>query len=127
MKKITAIIAISIIALMAYSTSSIAGKAAVKSVESIYKEKVKLKGTQVSVKGKVVKVNNGIMKRNFLHIQDGSGSEGTNDLIVTSNQTAKVNDEVTVTGTVVLDTDFGFGYKYPLLVEKSHIVVNKSK
>jgi hypothetical protein len=75
----------------------------------------------VIVRGKVVKVNNGIMKRNFLHIKDGSGKQGTDDLIVTSNQTAAVGDDITVTGTVVLDTDFGFGYKYPLLVEKSTI------
>lgn len=103
-----------------FSSLTYAG-AVKKSVEAIHVEMKQLSGKQVEVRGKVVKVNNGIMKRNFLHIQDGSGKQGTNDLIVTSNQTAKVDDEVTVTGTVVLDTDFGFGYKYPLLVEKSKI------
>lgn len=92
-----------------------------KNVESVFMEKTKLSGKQVIVRGKVVKVNNGIMKRNFLHIKDGSGKKGTDDLIVTSKQTAEVGDDVTITGTVVLDTDFGFGYKYPLLVEKSQI------
>jgi len=95
--------------------------AAKKTVEAVYTEMASLKGKEVVVRGKVVKVNNGIMKRNFLHIQDGTGKEGTNDLIITSNQTAEVGDDITVTGTVVLDTDFGFGYKYPLLVEKSKI------
>ena len=99
----------------------IAADAMKKTVESVYLEKTKLSGKQVSVRGKVVKVNNGIMKRNFLHIQDGTGKKDTNDLIITSNQTAAVGDDITVTGTVVLDTDFGFGYKYPLLVEKSKI------
>ena len=98
-----------------------------KTVEGVYKEKAQLQGKQVQVRGKVVKVNNGIMKRNFLHIQDGSGSQGTNDLIVTSKQTAKVGDEITITGTVVLDTDFGFGYKYPLLVEQSTIEKHSAK
>ena len=65
------------------------------------------------------------MKRNFLHIQDGTGKDGTNDLTITSNQTAGVGQKVTVTGTVVLDTDFGMGYAYPILVEKSTITVNK--
>lgn len=98
-----------------------AGDAVKKTVEAVYMEKTALNGKQVSVRGKVVKVNNGIMKRNFLHIQDGTGKKDTNDLIVTSKQTAEVGDDITVTGTVVLDTDFGFGYKYPLLVEKSSI------
>lgn len=103
------------------NTSVFAAKPETKTVESVYMDKAKLKGKQVTVKGKVVKVNNGIMKRNFLHIQDGTGKKDTNDLIITSKQTANVGDEITVTGTVVLDTDFGFGYKYPLLVEKSTI------
>ncbi len=95
----------------------------VKTVEAVHLEKTQLKDKQVSVKGKVTKVNNGILKRNFLHVQDGSGDKDTNDLIVTSSETANVGDQVIVTGTVVLDTDFGFGYKYPLLVEKSSIKV----
>jgi len=99
----------------------IAGDAVSKSVEAVFKEKTSLKGKQVIVTGKVVKVNNGIMKRNFLHIQDGTGGIDTNNLIITSKDTAKVGDQVVVTGTVVLDTDFGFGYKYPLLVENSSI------
>ncbi|NOZ52432.1 MAG: hypothetical protein GXP08_04710 [Gammaproteobacteria bacterium] len=92
-----------------------------KTVEAVHLERTKLSGKQVQIRGKVVKVNNGIMKRNFLHVKDGSGKEGTDDLIVTSKQTANIGDDVTVIGTVVLDTDFGFGYAYPLLVEKSEI------
>ncbi|WP_455205731.1 hypothetical protein [Kaarinaea lacus] len=98
-----------------------------KTVEAVHQERKDLSGKQVSVSGKVVKVNNGIMKRNFLHIQDGTGAQGSNDLTITSAQTANVGDQVTVTGTVVLDTDFGFGYQYPLLVENSSIKVNKAK
>jgi len=105
------------------SSQGFAEDALTKTVEAVHLEKTQLKGKQVSVKGKVTKVNNGIMKRNFLHVQDGSGEKDTNDLIVTSSETASVGDQVIVTGTVVLDTDFGFGYKYPLLVEKSSIKV----
>jgi hypothetical protein len=104
---------------------AVAGGAVKKSVEAVHNERSELAGKQVQVSGKVVKVNNGIMKRNFLHIQDGSGGQGTNDLTVTSKQTANVGDKVTVVGTVVLDTDFGFGYKYPILVEKSTIQIAK--
>ncbi len=99
----------------------LAGEAISKNVEAVNKEAAQLAGKQVQVSGKVVKVNNGIMKRNFLHIRDGSGTEGTNDLTVTSDQTGNVGDTVTITGTVVLNTDFGFGYNYPLLIENATI------
>ena len=49
------------------SATVVAADATKKTVEAVYMEKSKLKGKQVSVRGKVVKVNNGIMKRNFLH------------------------------------------------------------
>lgn len=94
-------------------------------VEAVHKQMKSLEGKQVTVTGKVVKVNNGIMRRNFVHVQDGTGGKDTNNLIVTSKQTAKVGNNVTITGTVVLGTDFGMGYKYPLLIEKSSIKVNK--
>lgn len=112
--------------IIGFSTLSYAG-AAKKTVEAIHTEMKQLNGKEVEVRGKVVKVNNGIMKRNFLHIQDGTGGQGTNDLTITSSQTAEVGDDITVTGTVVLDTDFGFGYKYPLLVENSKIQKHAAK
>ncbi|MCI0507430.1 MAG: hypothetical protein L0Z73_15155 [Gammaproteobacteria bacterium] len=106
--------------MMSFSALTYA-EATKKTVEAVHTEMQQLSGKQIEVRGKVVKVNNGIMKRNFLHIQDGTGKEGANDLTITSKQTAEVGDDITVTGTVVLDTDFGFGYKYPLLVENSNI------
>lgn len=92
-----------------------------KTVEQLYLEKSALNGKQVVLHGKVVKVNNGIMNRNFLHIQDGTGEPGSNNITVTSDQTANVGDEVTITGKMVLDKDFGAGYVYPLLVEEAKI------
>lgn len=96
-----------------------------KTVEALNVEKAQLKGKQVAFKGKVVKVNNGIMKKNFLHIQDGTGKEGTNDVTVTSTQTAKEGEMVSVVGKVMLDRDFGSGYTYPLLIEEAVITVAK--
>lgn len=100
------------------STSALA---ATMTVEDVNKQHVSLKGKQVTVTGQVVKVNNGIMRRNFIHVTDGTGGQNSNKLIFTSNQTAKVGDKVTITGTVVLDTDFGMGYMYPLLIEQAII------
>jgi hypothetical protein len=100
-----------------------ADEAVQKSIADLYKEKAELAGKQVTLHGRVVKVNNQIMNRNFLHLQDGSGdpATGTNDVTITSDATAAMGDEVSVTGTVVVDLDFGSGYKYPLLVEKATI------
>ena len=94
-----------------------------KSIADIYQEKAELAGKPVKIQGKVVKVNNNIMNRNFLHLQDGSGdpAAGTNDLTITSADTAAMSDTVTVTGTLAVDLDFGSGYKYPLLLEKATI------
>jgi hypothetical protein len=90
-------------------------------VEQVYAQKDKLAGKQVEVKGKVVKVNNGIMGRNFLHITDGTGKEGSNDLTITSDGTAALGDKISASGEVVVNRDFGSGYSYPLLLEKAHI------
>ena len=100
-----------------------ADDAVTRTIGELYSEKTELNGRQVTVSGTVVKVNNGIMKRNFLHLQDGSGdaADGTNDLTLTSQETANIGDEVTISGTVVLDQDFGFGYSYPLIVEQATI------
>jgi hypothetical protein len=92
-----------------------------RTVAALYKEKAALAGQMVSVKGKVVKANNGIMGRNFLHLRDGTGTRNDNDLTVTSQQTARVGEAVTVTGRVVLDRDFGSGYTYPLILEEARI------
>lgn len=97
--------------------------AAVKSVASINENKASLAGQSVTAHGQVVKVNNGIMQRNFVHVRDGSGDSSSNNLVVTSKQTAKVGDMVTISGIVTTNKDFGSGYSYPLLIENASIVV----
>ena len=103
------------------SSLTMAAQPEQKTVEALYQEKAKLSGHQVELHGKIVKVNNAIMNRNFLHLQDGTGNKGSNDLTVTSQDTAEVGDEVTVTGTLTVDKDFGAGYTYPILLEKASI------
>ena len=78
--------------------------------------------------GTVVKVNNGIMGRNWLHLQDGSGTEAakTHDITVTTEGEVKVGDVVTATGTLALDKDFGAGYVYDAIIEGATVTVAKS-
>jgi hypothetical protein len=88
-------------------------------VADIWANRKSLDGKTVTVRGKVVKFNGGIMGRNWMHIQDGTGkpAEGTHDITVTTDAQAKVGDVVTVTGTVAIDKDFTAGYKYGVIVE----------
>ncbi len=94
-------------------------------VAALNQNKAALVGQTISAQGKVVKVNNGIMGRNFVHVRDGTGDADNNNLIVTSKQTANVGDQVTVTGVVVVNRDFGAGYVYPLLIEEAAVTVKK--
>lgn len=91
------------------------------SIAEVHEQRESLAEQQVTVEGEVVKVNNGIMNRNFIHLEDGSGEGDTARLIVTSQDTAEVGDVIEAAGTVVLDTDFGMGYFYPTLVEESSL------
>jgi hypothetical protein len=97
----------------------------VSTVATLNQNKASLVGQTIKVQGRVVKVNNGIMGRNFVHVQDGTGDPSTNNLIVTSKDTANVGDQVSISGVVVLNRDFGSGYAYPLLIEDASIAIKK--
>lgn len=94
-----------------------------KTVAELWAKRAALKGTEVAVKAKVVKVTSGVMGKNWLHLRDGSGSKTakTNDLTVTTDASAKVGDVVTVSGTVSVDKDFGAGYAYPVILENAKV------
>ena len=94
-----------------------------KTVAEIFAGKEELAGKQVLVRGKVVKFLPQIMGKNWLHLQDGSGGEGANDLTVTTTAMAEVGDLVLVSGKVSVDRDFGYGYRYEVLLEDAEITV----
>ena len=92
-------------------------------VEEIFAKRGSLNGKQVLVRGQVVKTATGIMNKNWLHLQDGTGDakKKTNDLVVTTNDTAEEGDVITVSGTLAKDKDFGGGYKYTAIIEKGSV------
>lgn len=94
-----------------------------RTVHELYSEKADLVGTEVLVRGKVVKFARQIMGLNWIHVQDGSGSAGTNDLTVTTTGAAKVGDTVLVRGKLAADKEFGFGYRYDLIIERAQVTV----
>jgi hypothetical protein len=92
-------------------------------IAEVYASKDKLAGKPVKIRGQVVKYNAEIMERNWIHIQDGTGAAGSNDLLVTTNDKAKVGDTILITGTLAKDKDFGHNYKYAVLVENAKVTV----
>jgi ribosomal protein S17 len=94
-----------------------------KTIAELFAAKSKLAGKPIKVRGKVVKFNRMIMGKNWLHLQDGSGSEGSNDLTLTTLSEAKVGDTVVATGKLATDKDFGYGYNYSVLLEETKLVI----
>lgn len=90
-------------------------------VAGVWADRAAMSGKTVSVKGRVVKFTAGVMGKNWLHLQDGTGAAGTNDLTVTTLGTAEVGADVVVTGKVSVDQDFGYGYKYAVLVSEAEV------
>ncbi len=100
-----------------------AAGASAKTVAELWAQRTALKGKEVVVKAKVVKVTNSVMGKNWLHLRDGSGSKAAkdNDLSVTTDAVVKMGDVVTVTGLVSIDKDFGAGYAYPVILENARV------
>jgi len=94
-----------------------------KTVAEIYAEKTTLSGKDVAVRGKVVKFSPQIMGTNWIHLQDGTGDASTNDLTVTSSDMVNIGDTILVTGKLTTDKDFGYNYKYDVIIEDAKVVV----
>ena len=92
-----------------------------KTVAEVVMGKTTLKDKTVLVRGKVVKVSLGILGKNWVHLQDGSGwaANGSNDIVVTTKNDAAVGDIVTAKGTVRTDVTVGTGYAYAVLIENA--------
>jgi hypothetical protein len=93
------------------------------SVAELYAKKAKLQKKQITVRGKVVKVAERILKHNWIHIQDGTGSAArkNNSLTITTRALPRVGQVVTVSGTLYNNVNFGSGYRYDVLVDASRI------
>lgn len=96
-----------------------------RTVQEIIFGSPQLAGQMVAVRGRVVKYNAMVMGKNWLHIQDGSGSADRkdNDLTITTATPAKLGDTVLVTGKVTTNKDFGAGYKYGVILEDAKVTV----
>jgi hypothetical protein len=92
------------------------------SIAQIYAKRGDYSGKTIKVKGQVVKINEEVMGKNWIHIQDGSGSADDFDLAVTTLDGMKMDDMVTFEGTITLKKDFGAGYFYEVIMEDAKLV-----
>jgi len=94
-----------------------------RTVAEIFAQRMDLSGKRVRLRAKVAKVVVGILGRNWIHLQDGSGSEaeGNHDLVATTLTEPKVGQTVLVEALVTVDKDLGSGYRYPVLLEDATI------
>ncbi len=87
--------------------------------------KASLAGSEVAVRGKVIKMNTAIMGRNWVHLSDGTvGPNGEQEVTVRTEDIPTVGSTVVVRGTVATDRDFGPGYSYSVLIEDAKITAD---
>ena len=88
-------------------------------IADLYKNPGNYSGKEVIIRGVVTKYNPEIMKRNWVHIQDGSEYEGKFDLTITTNDSLTAGKYATFKGTISLNKDFGSGYYYDIIMEQA--------
>ena len=99
--------------------SMAAPKEAIK-LSELMANQAKYDGKTIVVAGECVKVNNGIMGKNWIHIQDGSKDKGkAADLTITTNESVQLGSQVAFQGKVALNKDFGAGYRYAIIIEEA--------
>jgi hypothetical protein len=91
-------------------------------IEKLFADKKSYSGKKIKVTGVITKVNEAIMEKNWVHIQDGTDYEGEFDLTITTSRSVSVGDTVTFEGTIALEKDFGYGYFYNILMEEGDLI-----
>ncbi len=92
------------------------------SLKELFSKKKYFSNKTVIVRGKVVKVNNGIMSKNWVHIVDGTAYNNKSDLTITTAAMVKIGDIVIFKGIIATDKDLGQGYFYDILLEDAEVI-----
>lgn len=89
-------------------------------VEEVHMWRNYLKDQIISLEGTISKVSRNIMKRDWIHVGDGTGDKKnlTDDLVFTATSTkVKAGGKVLAKGKVIVNKDFGYGYFYKVLIQ----------
>ena len=90
-----------------------------KTVAAVIADAEQLKDQEISLRAKVMKVNENILGKNWITLQDGTGEAPENKLVATSEELAEIGSVVVVKGVVKTDVDLGMGYKYKVILESA--------
>jgi hypothetical protein len=91
-------------------------------VAQIFENSESFSGKETEIRGIVVKINEGVMGTNWIHIQDGTSGNGNFDLTITSQDLPVLNEVATFKGSITLKKDFGAGYFYEVIMENAQLV-----
>ena len=95
-------------------------------IAEVFVHRVDFTSQEFEIRGVVVKLNKQVMGKNWIHIQDGTDSNGEFDLTITSKDLPEMCDEVTFKGKITVNKDFGSGYRYDVIMEDA-VLVNKKQ
>lgn len=90
-----------------------------RTVAEVVSNREDLKGQRVQVRARITKVSPNIMGKNWVTLQDGTGSAPDDKLIVTTQERVFPGDVMNVDGRVQTDVDLGSGYNYAVLLEEA--------
>ena len=89
-----------------------------KTVAEIIAESAQLKDQTISLNARVIKVSKNIVGKNWITLQDGTGTAPANKLLATSQELVSPGDTVIARGIVRTNIDIGAGYEYEVLMEE---------
>lgn len=94
------------------------------SLQELFSNIDQYKNKNVTVQGIVVKMNQAIMEKNWIHIQDGTHYNDQYDLTITTQHPLnfQLGDTIIFKGHISIDKDFGYGYQYPVLMEDATLL-----
>ncbi len=92
-------------------------------LEELITNAAKYNGKQIKVQGQCVKVNQMILNKNWIHIQDHTKNKSGDpyDLTITTQDQVNIGDIVVFEGILAINKDFGSGYKYDLILEEAKL------
>ncbi|MCK5222497.1 MAG: hypothetical protein KAR14_13005 [Candidatus Aminicenantes bacterium] len=90
-------------------------------IEECFSKKDELENKIILIRAKVVKFSPKIKGTNWVHIRDGSGKAGTNDITFTTKEMLAPGDMIVIKGKLMLNKDIGSGYKFAVFMEDPEI------
>jgi len=88
-----------------------------RNIEDIFAEKESLKDSKIILQAKVMKVSKNILKKNWITLQDGTGTSPDDIIMATTTELVTPGETVTVNGILKTDIDLGAGYRYKVIIE----------